>query len=151
MSASDSRIRAVSASPELFADMSDTALILARKHRLMAEDGKLYCWNCNRLGALLPSLRCARCLEEAREAIAHEKARERTEHPETKRWRCIFEQLAGRPNLDRATAEKWVRKAEALETATEDRQRELWRIFENRFGAAASEAPKWSGRGFRDD
>lgn len=149
MSESDSKTPAAIALPELLAGQSDTAMALAHKHRLVAEDGQLYCWACNRLGGLLPSLHCAKCLEEHREREALQRAREAVEHPDNKRWRAIFRDIETRSGMDRETAEKVIRHAEGLPGATEERKRQLWRIYETRFGRREQSAPSWSGRGFR--
>lgn len=49
-------------------DLMPTAYALARRHRLVVEDGrarKIWCWNCGSHPALIPSLHCASCLAEA--------------------------------------------------------------------------------------
>ncbi len=120
---------------------------LALKHGLVADDGQLYCWECNRLGGTLPSLLCLPCLSGWQQKIERQRARERVEHPDNKRWRAAFAALS-KNTFDRETAEKFVRAAEQMPGATPDRTRELWHIFNERFPEKS--APRnWGGRGFR--
>ncbi len=124
----------------------DLARQLAQKHLLVAEDGQLYCWGCNRLGGTLPSLHCLPCLNAFRERDQLQRASQAIEHPENKRWRSIFQSFDS--VKDREQAEKWIRHAEQLPSATPERTRELWHRFNTRFPEKS--APRnWGGRGWR--
>lgn len=51
-------------SVSLEATVDAVAFSLARKHRLEA-DGVIWCWNCSKAPALMPSLHCPHCLASA--------------------------------------------------------------------------------------
>jgi Zn finger protein HypA/HybF involved in hydrogenase expression len=42
--------------------LEQTALSLAIQHKLVDEDGRVWCWHCESADALLPSLHCPKCL-----------------------------------------------------------------------------------------
>ncbi len=46
-------------------DKDAVARGLARRHNLVAEDGTVWCWECKREAALMPSLHCPPCLADA--------------------------------------------------------------------------------------
>jgi hypothetical protein len=47
--------------------MTEVAQRLAVKHDLIRDDGKIACWKCKRVPALMPSLHCAHCLQAHRD------------------------------------------------------------------------------------
>jgi hypothetical protein len=47
--------------------MTEVAQRLAVKHDLIRDDGKIACWKCKRVPALMPSLHCAACLQAHRD------------------------------------------------------------------------------------
>jgi hypothetical protein len=46
---------------DIQARLLDTAYSLAKKNKLEA-DGTIWCWNCSKRAALIPSLHCPTCL-----------------------------------------------------------------------------------------
>ena len=51
-------------------DLTRDAHSQARKNKLEA-DGTIWCWNCSKVRALMPSLHCHRCLAAARRLKGH--------------------------------------------------------------------------------
>lgn len=146
MSETDSK----SPAPSAFeATVREMAIVLARRENLLADDGQLYCWMCNRLGALMPSLCCRPCLDAHRQRTAAEREDERRMHPETHRWRALERTMREETRLDREAAADLLRRAHELESATPVRREALTRVFEARFGQARAEPPAWAGRKFR--
>lgn len=46
----------------LNASIENAAVMIARRHNLIAEDGTIMCWSCGAREALIPSLHCGGCL-----------------------------------------------------------------------------------------
>lgn len=131
-------------------EVREMAITLARRENLLADDGQIYCWVCNRLGALMPSLCCRGCLDEHRERTARERAESAREHPETHRWRALVRNMTEESRLDREAAAELLRRSHELESATPERREALTAAFDARFGAARqSPEPAWAGRRFR--
>ena len=135
---------------ELRAAVREMAITLARRENLLAEDGQIYCWHCNRLGALMPSLACRACLDEHLDRTATEREEARRMHPETHRWRALIRNMTEESRLDREAAADLLRRAHELESATPERREALTRAFEARFGQGRQQQePAWAGRRFR--
>lgn len=124
------------------------AYALAHRHNLLEPDGQIRCWNCDRLGAVLPHLHCRRCYQaaidrenEIRDALAHESE-------ESRQWRAIGERMQDR-SLELEAATRLLDNALALPSATPERRAELQRIFDARFQNARRQQPKQAGRGYR--
>ena len=147
MNETDSRSPAPTAA--LMTEVREMAITLARRENLIADDGQLYCWACNRLGGLMPSLVCRGCLDEHLERTAREREDERRMHPETHRWRALVRNMAEESRLDREAASDLLRRAHELESATPERRERLTAAFEARFGQARAQEPAWGGRRFR--
>lgn len=130
--------------------LRELAATLARKERLYDGHGGMYCWNCHKLGATLPTLHCPACLGVALQQRANDEEIARTEHPETKRWRAIFRNMTESEFLNRERAEQLQRNAEKLGSATDERKAELQRRFDERFARRQSQQKGWNGRGFRN-
>lgn len=147
-----------SKTPDAIAPLGDAlgsirelAATLGRKERLYDAHGEIYCWNCNNLGATLPTLHCGRCLRDALQQRANDDVIRNTEHPETKRWRAIFRNMSEEQLLNRERAEQLQRNCEKLPSATEERKAELQRRFDERFGVRRQGQRRgWNGRGFKN-
>ena len=147
MSAIDSKTPVGSA---LLSEVREMAITLARRESLLAEDGQIYCWNCNRLGGLMPSLCCRGCLDAHLARTANVREQERRLHPESHRWRALVRNMSEESRLDREAASELLRRACELESATPERRQALEAAFEARFGAARQQQePAWAGRRFR--
>jgi hypothetical protein len=127
----------------------EMAITLARRENLVADDGQIYCWHCNRLGALMPSLACKACLDAQRERMARDRETDAREHPETHRWRALVRTMTEESRLDRDAASDLLRRAHELPSATPVRREALTSAFDARFGAARQREPAWAGRKFR--
>lgn len=148
MSEHDSRSPAPNAA--LMTEVREMAITLARRENLLADDGQIYCWVCNRLGALMPSLCCRGCLDEHRERTARDRAQSAREHPETHRWRALVRTMSEESRLDREAAAELLRRSHELESATPERREMLTAAFDARFGAARLQEPAaYAGRRFR--
>lgn len=129
--------------------MSGLAVTLARQNKLVDGSGSICCWNCGCSGALLPGLHCDRCRRDALERWELAREVERTEHPETKRWRAIHRDMTEDQRLNQESAESLIRKCEKLPSATAERKSELQRRFDERFGQRREQARSYGGKGFR--
>lgn len=58
-------VRLMTLSSRLLRDPFETARMFARLNNLVCDDGTVVCWACEKHWALLPSLHCAACLQEA--------------------------------------------------------------------------------------
>jgi hypothetical protein len=146
MSESDSRTPVGNA---LGTAVREMAITLARRENLVADGGQIYCWNCNRLGALMPSLHCRACLDAHRERTERERETEARAHPETHRWQALCRTMAEESRLDREAASDMLRRAHELPSATPVRREALTAAFDARFGAARQATPAWAGRKYR--
>lgn len=85
-----------------------------------------------KLEVAMPTGRRPRGSKAAAVALRARDAEDRKE--DERRWNRIFDDLTNRPGLERAQAEAIVRTAQTLDTATDERKKELRRLLDARFG-----------------